>query len=358
MTWLWLPLFVLVALWFWPRAFARAVSGRVEGFLTANRAEMELGDEVRLCVTLVNRSWMPIPLAEIEIELPPQLSFHREEPMRLGHVTLSVLPRRQADIEFTAYGWRRGPATPIQVSAALSEGLGLLDTDIALQNRASLAVRPRRQRGEHRFDLAPSGWMTLESRAFPDETALRSVRPYAYGDPVRHIHWRASARLGQLMVKEFFSTEAPDWAIVLSAQATEPYWMGGLHPDAFDALCERALAITHSLTRGGGRVYFATNAACGNRQRATIAWLSAEGVASLLAHAKPVATCDLEVLLTALARSPSSPRHWIVLSPLAEGAARSRMSRFGVQVAWISVRPSVEEDVQDAAMGASHDAKG
>lgn len=358
MTWLWLPLLMVMALWFWPRAFARAVSGRVEGFLTANRAEMEPGDEVRLCVTLVNRSWMPIPLAEIEIELPPQLSFHREQAARLGHVALSVLPRRQADIQFTAYGWRRGPATPIQIRAALSEGMGLLDTDILLENRVSLAVRPRQKRVEHRFHLAPSGWMTRESRAFPDETALRSVRPYAYGDPVRHIHWRASARLGQLMVKEFFTTEAPDWAIVLSAQATEPYWLGGLHPDTFDAMCEQALAIAQWLTRGGGRVYFATNAACGNRQRATIAWLSAEGVASLLAHAQPIATCDLDMLTTALARSPSSPRHWIVLSPFGESAARSRMSRFGVQVAWISVRPFVEEDGQDVAMGASHDAKG
>ncbi|AEJ44172.1 DUF58 domain-containing protein [Alicyclobacillus acidocaldarius] len=356
MIWLWLPLLIVMALWLWPRAFARAVSGRVEGFLTASRAEMNPGDEVSLCVTLVNRSWMPIPLAEVEIELPPQLSFHCEQASRLGRVALSVLPRRQADIEFRAYAWRRGPAHPVQARAALSEGLGLLDTHIALDNRVSLAVRPRQLRVGPHFPFAPSGWMTRESRAFPDETALRSVRPYVMGDPVRHIHWRASARLGQLMVKEFFTTEAPDWAIVLSAQATDPYWAGALHPDTFDAMCEQALAIAQWLTRGGGRVDFATNAACGNRQRATIAWLSAEGVASLLAHAQPIATCDLDALATALARSPSSPRHWIVLSPRAEGAAKSWTSRFGVQVTWISARPSAEEDRQDATVEASHDA--
>jgi uncharacterized protein (DUF58 family) len=31
------------------------------------------------------------------------------------------------------------------------------------------------------------------------------VRPYAVGDPVKHIHWKASARLNRLMTKQFFS---------------------------------------------------------------------------------------------------------------------------------------------------------
>lgn len=352
--WLWLPLLIVMALWLWPRAFDRAVSGRVEGFLTASRAEVDPGDEVSLCVTLVNRSWMPIPSAEIELELPPQLSFHRDEAVRLGHMTLSVLPRRQADIAFTVYGWRRGPATPIQANASISEGLGLVPTHVAIANRASLAVRPRATRLKHRFPLSPNGWMTSESRTLPDETALRSVRPYAYGDPVRHIHWRASARLGQLMVKEFFSTQTPDWTLVLSAQATEPYWSGALHPDAFDALCEQALAIARWLARGGGRVCFATNAACGNRQRATIAWLSAEGVASLLAHAQPIATCDLDALLKGLVRSSSSPRHWIVLSPLRQSAQATRMAQLGIHVVWMSMSSSEEEDRAIAMEASNH----
>ncbi|WP_062310211.1 DUF58 domain-containing protein [Alicyclobacillus sendaiensis] len=357
MTWLWLPLLMVLAVGLWPRAFARAVSGRVEGTLTSDRAELEPGDEVRLSVALVNRSFMPIPLAKVEIELPPQLSFHREQAVRLGHVSLAILPRRQADIQFTAYGWRRGPAVPIQVRAALGEGMGLLDLDVALENRVSLAVRPRHKRLERPLRLAPTGWMTRETRAFPDETALRSVRPYTYGDPVRHIHWRASARLGQLVVKEFFTTEAPDWAIVLSAQASEPYWLSGLHPDTLDAMCEQALAMARWLTRGGGRVCFATNAACGNRRRASVAWLSAEGVASLLAHAQPIATCDFDALSAALARSASSPRHWIVLSPLPARDAGARLSRLGVQVTWMSFGPSLEPDGQEFAREASRDAK-
>ena len=341
--WIWLPLLLLAALWLWPRAFSRAIDGRVEGWVTASHAEVWPGDPATLRITLVNRSWMPIPLAEIDIELPKELSFSPDEVVRQGHAALSILPRRQADIDFTVYGWRRGPAVALEISAALSEGLGLFETHLSLRNEVSLAVRPRRKRLARRLDLTPVGWMVRESRAFPDETALRSVRPYMYGDPVRHIHWRATARMGKLMEKEFFSTEVPQWAIVLSAQVTEPHWMAGLDPDLFDALCEEALAIAEWLTRRGGRVFFATDAACGHRQRAVVKWLTSDGVASLLAHAHPISTCDLRTLVAAIARSSAAPRNWVILSPRDGDVERGQIARMGVHAVWITLRASSGE---------------
>ncbi|SIT07697.1 DUF58 domain-containing protein [Alicyclobacillus vulcanalis] len=347
MIWLWLPLALLLALWLWPQAFSRAVAGRIDGCVTASRREMHPGDEAKLQVTLVNRSFAPIPLAELEIELPHQLSFSRDRSIRLGHVTLAVLPRRQAEIELNVYAVRRGPAAPLKVRAAVNEGLGLAETYVQLEDRTSFAVRPRRVPAKRMLLVTPAGFMTRESRLFPDETSLRGVRPYTAFDPVRHIHWRASARLGELVVKEFFATEAPDWAVVLNAQATRPHWMGGLHPDVFDALCEQSLAIAQALSQAGGRLFFATNAACQSRQRATMAWLAPDGVASLLAHAQPVATCDLEALVTAMARSPAAPRRAVILSAMDEHQEGAWWRRLGMDVTWIRVGASSEGLAQE-----------
>jgi uncharacterized protein (DUF58 family) len=45
------------------------------------------------------------------------------------------------------------------------------------------------------------------------------VRDYAPGDPVRHVHWRSTARAGRLMVKEFDSEPVADVWIFLDLEA-------------------------------------------------------------------------------------------------------------------------------------------
>ena len=44
----------------------------------------------------------------------------------------------------------------------------------------------------------PIGEIRLAHRLFEDPTRIAGVRPYQHGDPLNRIHWRASARTGQL----------------------------------------------------------------------------------------------------------------------------------------------------------------
>lgn len=48
---------------------------------------------------------------------------------------------------------------------------------------------------------------------------VSSVREYQPGDPVRHVHWPTTARLGRLMVKEFDAEPSADLWIVLDLHA-------------------------------------------------------------------------------------------------------------------------------------------
>lgn len=77
-------------------------------------------------------------------------------------------------------------------------------------------------------------------------TALYSLRDYQTGDDSRAIHWRTSARLGRLIVRE---TEAEDQRQVTLALAVSPPGPGGLvrDPSAPDAAFEQAVSLTASL---------------------------------------------------------------------------------------------------------------
>ncbi|HJZ56662.1 MAG TPA: DUF58 domain-containing protein [Gemmataceae bacterium] len=48
-----------------------------------------------------------------------------------------------------------------------------------------------------------------------DQADVRGVRPYRPGDSIRWVHWRTSARRGQLLVREYDSAPSPDLMIVV-----------------------------------------------------------------------------------------------------------------------------------------------
>nr|WP_242549277.1 DUF58 domain-containing protein [Alicyclobacillus mali (ex Roth et al. 2021)] len=122
-----------------------------------------------------------------------------------------------------------------------------------------------------------------------DETWIRGVRPYQYGDPVRHIDWRATARLGDLVVKQFFPATNCHLLVLLNAQVSEPHWLRH-HPEAFEALCEQLSTWADGLHRGGAEVLFATNASVSLRQlKSAPNHITPNALRSLLAHAHPYA---------------------------------------------------------------------
>lgn len=52
-------------------------------------------------------------------------------------------------------------------------------------------------------------------RVTTDQADVRGVRPYRPGDAIRSIHWRTSARRGELMVREYDAAPSPDLIVVV-----------------------------------------------------------------------------------------------------------------------------------------------
>lgn len=67
------------------------------------------------------------------------------------------------------------------------------------------------------------------------------VRPYREGDSLKHVHWSASARQQQLVVREFHSFDTPSWLVVVDGQA------GSKLGEGADSTFEYALQIAASM---------------------------------------------------------------------------------------------------------------
>lgn len=115
---------------------------------------------------------------------------------------------------------RRGLIRLGPVIIERSDPLGLLRRARRLSGQAWLWIRPR----VHPARALPLGVVLdfegrLTELAPAGSTAFASLREYLPGDDPRHIHWRSSARVGTLVVREHVDTTEPAIAIVLDTRA-------------------------------------------------------------------------------------------------------------------------------------------
>jgi uncharacterized protein (DUF58 family) len=83
---------------------------------------------------------------------------------------------------------------------------------------------------------------------------LRDVRPYVVGDEVRHLHWKATARTGQLMVRDFVDPDQPRLTVLLDTR-TEP-----LPAATFEEGVEVVASILFAASMAGHRCRLLTSA--------------------------------------------------------------------------------------------------
>jgi uncharacterized protein (DUF58 family) len=77
-----------------------------------------------------------------------------------------------------------------------------------------------------RVDRVPHGSITFDT-----------LREYVIGDELRHVHWRTTARVGELMVREHVDTALPRLVVLLDDRRSAHT------ADSFEAACEAAASI-------------------------------------------------------------------------------------------------------------------
>lgn len=131
-----------------------------------------------------------------------------------------------------------GPATSVR-----GDPLGIVRREVEFGDIIELYVHPRTTA----LDTLGSGFLrdlegnTTEAIS-PSDLAFHSLRGYMPGDDRRHIHWRTSARTGELMVRQFLDTRRSHLAIVVDcapgSYATEAEFELGISVAA--SLAQRA----------------------------------------------------------------------------------------------------------------------
>lgn len=167
------------------------------------------------------------------------------------HAALPFLPAgRWAHLPLRAPALRRGVhrLRPLELR---SQGLtGLFTARGRLESPGEVVIYPRHW-ALRRFPLpahpgADAEAVSREDRAGPE---VDGIREYREGDPLRHIHWRSTARRGTLVVRRFLREGSPQATLLLDARVE-----GG-----FEDLVRAAASILRFATDAGSPVRLITD---------------------------------------------------------------------------------------------------
>ncbi|GGA35503.1 DUF58 domain-containing protein [Paenibacillus physcomitrellae] len=228
------------------------------------------GDRIEMVEIIENGKILPVPWLRLEAMLPSSLIFKRSREMTISegniyqnHTSLfTIRPRTRITRTHQIQCVRRGI---YRIDSATMTGGDLFalftpTRQIVLGRR--LVVYPALL-GE---DELPSSWKTWQGELavrrwiVQDPFLITGIRSYAPGDSMNRIHWKATARTGELQVHQNGFTADPQVMILLNVEESEHMWNVVTRPEIVEEAFSYAGTCAASLIHQGMAAGFGHNA--------------------------------------------------------------------------------------------------
>jgi len=275
--------------------------------------------------------------ARPESRVPAPALVVTEQIARLGE--RETLLRRAGAVYRGTYVLERVPRgwyVVEQARATIDDPFGLARAEVDLTAGGALLVYPRLVALDRLF--SESGAHAQDGRRLllrrPSGFDLHSVREYEHGESLRKVHWRTTARRGQLMVKELEDAPRDEIAVLLDADSS------AVSGESFDVQVRAAGSILRAHAAHGRRAILAVNSS--SRPSVRVSSLEGEWLAALglLAEAEPDGTRPVVELLARESGPASRAFETVVVTArlsdaLATKLVQRALAAQGVSVVWI-----------------------
>lgn len=255
-------MYVLLGLLLLNRVLARSWIGHLDASRYCDATEILVGDAIKVRVQVHNRGFLPVPWVLLEDVLPAK-SRH-ESAQRL-----KIKGRRQ---KIARIGGRSHITMEYQIRARqrgyYQIGPLVLETGdfFGLHRRYLVGTEPHfvlvypdiiPLRGYDLTSRRPMGEIRLAHRLYEDPTRIAGVREYQTGDPLKRVHWRATARTGSLHSKLYEPSTVAGATIILDFH--EGGYPDAREPARSELAVQTAASLAYALYQMGQQVGLITN---------------------------------------------------------------------------------------------------
>ncbi|MGB9739139.1 MAG: DUF58 domain-containing protein [Chloroflexus aggregans] len=248
----------------WQRWSLQRVAYRRE--LSQTRAFPD--DDVTLTITLTNRKLLPLAQIQIFDTIPSGVQV-LDGPVMFSGSRQSNLLRRSTGLRwYERVVWRyrlrckrRGTFRFGPAQAQSGDPFGIYRSEMTFAADATLLVYPRlRSLAELGLPARDPLGLVRASALLRDPLRVVGVREYAPSDPLKDVHWAATARTGTLQTRVYEPTTAHVVALVLDLDTFEFYFQG-IDPDLVEHMIGVTATLAHSSITDGHAVGLYANGA-------------------------------------------------------------------------------------------------
>ncbi len=240
-------LVIIPVAWAWNRVSL----WRVNYERTLSEHRVFVGETVDLRILINNRKILPMAWVQVDDRFPMTLAPENKA-LAPSHIPLTAYLSNHAALgAFERARWvfrlpckQRGFYTLGPARIRSGDLFGLFERQRESGRTDRLIVYPRMAPMDD-WGLPPKdplGEVKARLPLFDDATRPRGARDYRPDDAPKHIHWRATARLGELQVKVYDPTISYQWVLFVNIASFEISWQG-----VNVELLERVISLAASL---------------------------------------------------------------------------------------------------------------
>lgn len=342
--------------WLWNHFVLRRIEYTRE--LTTSRAFV--GERVAVSVAVTNRKALPIPWLRVDDAFPDSLALvdgQLKASNALGRTSLSHLAtlgpyervRWMYEIDCARRGFHFfGPA-----DVRSGDIFGLFSNHKRLKTPGRLIVYPRvRPLAELGFPgKDPFGEKRAARHIIEDPTRTVGIREYHPEDAIKRVHWKASARQGELYVKVYEPTITQQLMVFLNVASFARTWRGIIPERQEQAISVAASIVYHAAERRFAVGLIANGSIPQSDQPIKVLPSRAPDqlthVLEALAAVGGFATTDIEELLAAQSPRLALGATLVVVTTVVTDGLLAEMLRLrsaGRRLALVSMDPEFQSD--------------
>ena len=256
-------MYVLGGILLLSRFFTKTWTESLVARRSCNLEVAEIGDTARVGVELENKGLLPIPWLLVEDSLqregePLMLQRIQVEGPRLALARLARGERAALigyDVKFLMRGYYQ--FGPMLVEMGDVFGLHRHYRIKAEPHYVMVLPKVLPLQGYNLASRRPVGEIRVTHRLFEDPTRLASVRPYQRGDPLNRIHWRATARTGEIHSRVYENSRIAGATFLLDFHAK--HYTGGEGSASAELAVMTVAALANAVYLMGQQIGFASN---------------------------------------------------------------------------------------------------
>jgi uncharacterized repeat protein (TIGR01451 family) len=252
--------YVLLGVYLLSRYLAKAWVANLAAERDCDTSPREVGESVEVTLRVKNQGTIPVGWVLVEDMLPEQAVIQKRVKVkgrRLGVLFLRPLSVKPMKCKLTFESRGYYPIGPCV--AETGDVFGLHRRHRLLAPPVYIMVYPKvLPIAAYNFaSERPIGEVRLANRLFEDPTRTAGVRPYMVGDPLQRVHWKATARTGELHSRVFEPTSLAGATLLVDFHQ-DGYPRRG-EPHRSDLVVTVAASIAHAVTLLNQQIGLASN---------------------------------------------------------------------------------------------------